>query len=184
MDAGLAAVLGALAGSVATIGAALATGWAQREGARIAARAEHRRERRQPRHDIYRDLLEVATTFHGSIRHYEFFEAEVPADLSLREEDMPDLWQKHVAVKKAAIEVALAGPKEVSDVAMRLANWSEQSFMYVSALTGLHPSQAADQRTWNFTTQRATDTSKRYGRALEEFVPRAQAALDDDGSLK
>jgi NACalpha-BTF3-like transcription factor len=185
MDSGIAAVLGALAGSVATIGAALATGWAQREGARIAARSEHRRERREPRHAVYRDLLEAATTFHGVIGHYEFFDAEVPEDLHLQEEDISGLLQKQVAVKKNAIEVALAGPKEVSEAAMKLAKWSDEIFLYATALTGLSEAeQAADQRTWRYTIKRATNASKQYGRALEEFVPSAQAALDDDGSRK
>ncbi|MFF3140693.1 hypothetical protein ACFVRU_02880 [Streptomyces sp. NPDC057927] len=185
MDSGIAAVLGALAGSVATIGAAMATGWAQREGARIAARSEHRRERRGPRHAVYRDLLEAATTFHGIVGHYEFFDAEVPDDLHLQEENIAGLLQKQAAVKKTAIEVALAGPKEVGEAAMKLATWSDDLSMYVSALTALGDArEPADQRTWRFTTKRATNASKQYARALEEFVPRAQAALDDDGSRK
>ncbi|MFF7893888.1 hypothetical protein ACFZDI_18715 [Streptomyces sp. NPDC007907] len=184
MDAGLAAVLGALAGSVATIGAALATGWAQREGARIAARSEHRRERREPRHSLYRELLGAATAFEKMVGHYEFFDIEVPEDLLLRDEDIPDFLQKQVAVEKLAVEVALAGPKNVGEVALSLAKLSDELFKYAVALSAvLAERQETEQRTWQFTTQKVTSASKRYSRTLSQFVSLAQAALDDDGSL-
>jgi hypothetical protein len=61
MDAGLAAVLGALAGAVATTGAAFATGWATREQAKIAARGEHRRQRRDARHGVYKEFISTAS---------------------------------------------------------------------------------------------------------------------------
>ncbi|MFD5519095.1 hypothetical protein [Streptomyces sp. NPDC127066] len=184
MDSGIAAVLGALAGSVATIGAALATGWAQREGARIAARSEHRRERREPRHAVYRDLMEAATTFHHRIAIYKYADVGMREDLQLRVEDIPALRQNKERVNKSAIEVALVGPKGVSEASMKLSKWSEEAYTYVSALTDLHPSQAADEQIWRFTTQGAADATKRCGHALEEFALLAQAALDDDGSRK
>jgi hypothetical protein len=185
MDSGIAAVLGALAGSVATIGAAIAAGWAQREGARIAVRSEHRRERREPRHAVYRELLKGATAFNTTIGRYEFFDAEVPEDLHLQETEISSLLQKQAEVNKAAIDVALAGPKEVSEVALKLSKSSDEVFLYVAALAGLAGTeQATDQRTWVYATKRATNASKQYGRTLEEFVLRAQEALDDDGSRK
>jgi hypothetical protein len=185
MDAGIAAVLGALAGSVATIGAALATGWAQREGARIVARSEHRRERREPRHEAYRDLIEAATALTDATAQYNFFDAEMPSDLHLQDADIAGFLEKRVLVKKAAISVALVGPQGVSETAMKVAELSNELFTYVTALTGLNNAEEpADDRTWNYATKKATRLHKEYAATVNQFVSRAQAALDDDGTRK
>ncbi|MGW7548452.1 hypothetical protein ACWGKQ_46160 [Streptomyces sp. NPDC054770] len=68
MDAGLAAVLGALAGAVATTGAAFAAGWSAREQAKFAARAEHKRQRREPREKAYKAFLSEAIALRELLR--------------------------------------------------------------------------------------------------------------------
>ncbi|MFI9247148.1 hypothetical protein ACIGXF_32275 [Streptomyces sp. NPDC053086] len=60
MDAGLAAVLGAVTGAVSTLLASVVTGWSQRAGTRITVRAEHRRDVREVRRTAYRGFLAAA----------------------------------------------------------------------------------------------------------------------------
>ncbi|WP_158686603.1 hypothetical protein [Streptomyces griseoflavus] len=185
MDAGLAAVLGALAGSVATIGAALATGWAQREGARITARSEHRRERREPRHAVYRELIEAATTLQNLTGHYAYFDDAMPDDLHLNEEDVARIFQQQRDIKPLAIQAALAGPADVGEVAMKLAKQSYDLVVYVSALSGFASDpDTINERTWGFALKKATSVSRGYTQTLDHFVSRAQKALDDDGSRR
>ncbi|MFD7565802.1 hypothetical protein ACFV7O_21665 [Streptomyces tendae] len=184
MDAGLAAVLGALAGSVATIGAALATGWAQREGARITARSEHRRERREPRHTAYREMIEAATSLRDMTVQYELFDAsEISSDVHLREQDILGLHAKQALVRKRAIEVALVGPAPVGEVAMRVASVSNHLFLFVTALSGfLNAPEPIDDHTWSYSLRKAESLSKEYGQEVDQLISLAQAALDDDGS--
>ncbi|MFI8834029.1 hypothetical protein ACIGPN_23780 [Streptomyces afghaniensis] len=117
MDAGLAAVLGALAGSVATIGAALATGWAQREEARIAARAEHRRERREPRLEAYRAFISATSDLREQSTFFTVRDL-VPDDLDEVTTDL--LFQAVSGMKESALEVSLAGPRRVSKEAIKI----------------------------------------------------------------
>lgn len=120
MDAGLAAVLGALAGSVATIGAALATGWSQREGARIAARSEHRRERREPRHEVYRQFIAEANHMGQQAAVYCTLGAALRPDY-YTEARTQRVHEMTRLIQSKATESALAGPKDVTESALKIA---------------------------------------------------------------
>ncbi|MFF7970933.1 hypothetical protein [Streptomyces sp. NPDC007905] len=184
MDAGTAAVLGALAGSVATIGAALATGWAQREGARITARSEHRKERRQPRYGAYKDFITEASRMNDRVGifavDYDSFPFErIDSNFTARCEEAAD------AVKEKWVEVALAGPKEIAETASRLERLSNAIIFRV---LGLHQytsgERSADQRDLLGIRSRIGEEAQEFEHTLDRFIFLAQAALDDDGSLK
>ncbi|MEU9625307.1 hypothetical protein AB0D89_00580 [Streptomyces luteogriseus] len=184
MDAGTAAVLGALAGSVATIGAALATGWAQREGARITARSEHRKERREPRYGAYKHFIAEASRMNDRVGiftvAYDPFPFERIDELfAERCEEAAD------AVKEKWVEVALAGPKDIAETASRLERLSNALTFRV---LGLHQyvsgERSAGEEALLGIKDRIEEEAKEFEQTLDKFIFLAQAALDDDGSLK
>ncbi|MGW0987914.1 hypothetical protein ACWD46_17045 [Streptomyces sp. NPDC002486] len=172
MDAGLAAVLGALAGSVATIGAALATGWAQRESARITVRSEHRRERREPRHGVYKEFISEASRMCdevGIFATYDMFPPDlVTENRAQRIEGAAD------SVKEKWVEVALAGPREVAEVASKIERLSNGLAFRIRAYQ-----RAASTGMMERIKLEAVEIEE----SLDRLVFLAQAALDDDGSL-
>ncbi|MEU1030203.1 hypothetical protein ABZ402_15860 [Streptomyces mirabilis] len=181
MDSGIAAVLGALAGSVATIGAAMATGWAQREGARIAARAEHRRERREPRHDVYKAFISEAERVRHRASMYSALEDSLTPDY-VSEEQMQELTEASISISNKATESALAGPKKVTESALAISRLSHELLGAAGAFSQLI--QPQHQRMRDHLRKKILSLSKAYENALDDFVLRAQSALDDDGSRK
>ncbi|MFJ3922764.1 hypothetical protein [Streptomyces sp. NPDC090022] len=184
MDAGLAAVCGALAGSVATIGAAMATGWAQREGVRITARAEHRKERREPRHGAYKEFIAVTSRMNDHVAilavAYDAFPFErINETFTARCEEAAD------AVKEKWVEVALAGPKEIATTASKLERLSNALTFRV---LGLHQYVSGERTTSEEALQgikdRIAEEAREFEETLDRFVFLAQAALDDDGSVR
>ncbi|MFE3407333.1 hypothetical protein ACFXMT_03135 [Streptomyces mirabilis] len=180
MDAGLAAVLGALAGSVATIGAALATGRAQREGARIAARAEHRRERREPRHGAYKEFIAEATRLNSEVAP---FVADLDIEMDITQE-MVSRWDAiSDAVKEKSTEVVLAGPKSVTELALILEGLASSLHSSLNICFSFRNSEGAElKRIVRLMRGQLVTDSKNFKKSFQEFVFKAQAALDDDGS--
>ncbi|MET8403476.1 hypothetical protein [Streptomyces sp900116325] len=183
MDAGTAAVLGALAGSVATIGAALATGWAQREGARITARSEHRKERREPRYGVYKDFIAEASRMNDRVGlftvTYDSFPFErIDVLFASRCEEAAD------AVKEKWIEVALAGPKEIAETASRLERLSNALIFRVLGLRQyVSGERVTDEEGMRRIRERIGREAEEFEQLLDKLIFLAQAALDDDGSL-
>ncbi|MGI5511134.1 hypothetical protein [Streptomyces sp. CA-106131] len=185
MDAGTAAVLGALAGSVATIGAALATGWAQREGARITARSEHRRQRREPRHGAYKAFIAEASGFRDYVGVFTVSYTVFPYDrvdvmFSGRCEELAD------AVREKWVDVALAGPKKLADIATSLERLSNVLVFRVVGLRRLLDSEGRTQETSTYDSikELIAKDAEEFESELDRFISVAQATLDDDGSLK
>ncbi|MFF1275144.1 hypothetical protein ACFVZC_17280 [Streptomyces marokkonensis] len=181
MDAGLAAVLGALAGSVATIGAALATGWAQREGARITARSEHRRQRLEPRTAIYREYLKHATDLRAAVHHFSNVEAlqidQIDDDTARR------IYTSVENLRAAWPDVALAGPDSIFEAAAGIYG----SSLSVALAVREARNYGRDGRMVNEGRELAIRTgvarhSKELWEGIDKFVMVAQEALDDDGS--
>jgi hypothetical protein len=182
MDAGTAAVLGALAGSVATIGAALATGWAQREGARIAARAEHRRERRGPRQDVYKEFISAASAFRAESRRYTYL--EIMPDV-IDDYEVNSVGEAASAMKDCALSVALAGPRRVSQEAIKIENLAKELAADVKLLqlaTGY--TGEGRERVERDYRRNILKAARKVDQAIDGFLLRAQAALDDDGSVR
>lgn len=189
MDAGLAAVLGALAGATATIGAALATGWAQRESACIAARSEHRRQRREPRQKAYKEFIAAASELRvltGTVRR-----APKGAPLSVFTEDfLKSCIKVHAQISAQWLEIALAGPGEVEKAASRLESYSIDVITFVGWIVGVRKREV--ECTEESSSVLAKEAKETFGQfkdlvpkiyeALDEFVSAAQSALDDDGT--
>ncbi|MFJ7112660.1 hypothetical protein ACIQW4_05640 [Streptomyces albogriseolus] len=188
MDAGLAAVLGALAGAVATTAAALATGWSAREQAKITARGEHRRQRRDARQAVYEEFI---TTAAAQERHAAlFFLAPVPTDqetfdLALRgsgNTDAEALWQEShrlwTELLKLSTRVKLAGPRMMSEAATAVCECSHHvvdSLMTVdNGLIGGEPISARFEE--------GRERWMKLDDAVDEFIEKARLALDDDGT--
>jgi hypothetical protein len=181
MDAGLAAVLGALAGSVATIGAAIATGWAQREGARITARSEHRRERREPRHDLYKEFISKANLIKHQAGTYVALEDGLTPDY-VDEDQARFMLDSSSEIEKKATEVALAGPKKVTEAVLSIARLSNELAITVYSFRSW--AESRHERIREHQRKKIIALSLDYESSLADFILRAQSALDDDGSLK
>ncbi|MGW8975135.1 hypothetical protein [Streptomyces platensis] len=170
MDAGIAAICGALAGSVGTIGAGLAAGWAQRESARIAARADHRRERSQQRYDSYKDLLIASSLLVENTARSVMDDDRFPLDISNVTELAND-------VRICAHEVGMTGPKPVSQAADCLLSASRVIVM--EAHTAVDPT-SPDAFPGGVADFHAA--VRLFTAALDEFKDVSRAAFDDDGS--
>lgn len=182
MDAGLAAVLGALAGSSATIGAALATGWAQRESARIVARAEHRRERRQPREAAYEEFIADAAELNSQIIGFTLSD---PLPRMYSDDDMQHLRETVWALNEKATKVALKGPRDVGQAAMQLGKLAGFLMLPLSQLQGemrTSPPDGEISTVAESALRQVSHSAKEFDRSLNSFILMAQESLDDDGS--
>jgi hypothetical protein len=189
MDAGLAAVLGALAGSVATIGAALATGWSAREQAKMGARAEHLRQRRDARQAVYEEFIDAAQEHANWTK---ILLAPAPEDFDDLERlnilppgmDLATVISEskslHEKVKRVSTRVQIAGPKEVSAAAVMVCDKSGEVFgsLGVTAVTRNYPGARTLSQKWQ-------DGCARYvafSGARSDFTEKARLALDNDGT--
>lgn len=179
MDAGLAAVCGALAGTFGTIGTAFATGWWQRQNAQLTVRAEHRREQRQPRYDAYKAFssacAELAELARSRNTENPAFEAAIDLEST---------------VKAQWVEISLLGPAYVLGPAnsLRASALKIMPAMHRSSHAGSdEDAQSPESR------QRITDAvyesfalldsvADAAYQALEAFAAVAQQAMSDDGS--
>ncbi|GEC10463.1 hypothetical protein SSP24_81180 [Streptomyces spinoverrucosus] len=182
MDAGLAAVCGALAGSVATIGAALATGWSQRETARISARAEHQRQRHEARHAAYKALISATQTLNSvtrGMRHdpqLRDFTPEIAEACAAAESDIKEVW----------LEVVLAGPQNAARAAnaiMHSANVMKTATEVIARIQSFqHVGQALTEPTVRDFIQSFTKAAARLPEETGRFVDAAHESLSDDGA--
>ncbi|MFF4907201.1 hypothetical protein ACFY2T_20280 [Streptomyces sp. NPDC001260] len=190
MDAGLAAVLGALAGAVATTGAALATGWSAREQAKIAARAEHRRQRRDARQVVYEEFISAALAHENHAGR--IFVAPVPEDaagldLVVRgcgysnwDAISTESHGHHINLLKFSTRVQLAGPKEITRAAMQVNEHSGRvmsSFLEIPA--GLLGAEPLPDR-----FRKGLSRWLELEDAISNFTEVARLALDDDGTSR
>ncbi|MEU3074388.1 hypothetical protein [Streptomyces laurentii] len=115
MDAGLAAVLGAVAGASGAVGAGLVTGISQWKTAKFGARAEHTRQRREFRQASYRKFIEAHWAFAEIVDSFYFEQDPTPEIFTSQTADRLEEAMK--GVQTAFLDVALAGPKEVAHAA-------------------------------------------------------------------
>ncbi|MCD9592326.1 hypothetical protein [Streptomyces sp. 8ZJF_21] len=178
MDAGIAAVCGALAGGVATIGAALATGWSQREGARIAARAQYINEVRQPRREAYRGLISSAT---------ELSTAAASEAIALESERMNQALSLGEPIEKSWLDISLLGPKRAL---VRASQVRRDAYATLVALHRFHmwlengQGGASDEQRGEELSQSLTDAAVRLDKSIEDFAAAAQISLEETGSEK
>lgn len=163
MDAGLAAVCGALAGSLGTIGAALASGRAQRAGVEIAARADHRKSRREPREAVYKKFIASVVVLFD----WEYYDDEPNQD--------DELHQLLLVIRDAWSDVALAGPTKITAPSERVV---DACVAFRRAVRERAGNDFRTPRTW------VSNARDEISAQLALFVDAAQIALDDDGSRR
>ncbi|MCX4831196.1 hypothetical protein OG746_20890 [Streptomyces sp. NBC_01016] len=103
MDAGIAAVFGALAGSISGVIGSIAAGRAQRDGVRMTVRAENFKERHQPRREAYRAFLEVLRALEARLNSPAYEDSTREEERQFKE-DLDARW----------IDVVLAGPEPLA----------------------------------------------------------------------
>lgn len=133
MDAGTAAILGALVGSVTTIGAALATGWFQRESARISAKAEHQRQLLESRTQAYSSLKAAAEKLPSHVRVLTWEEHGVPRPL-VTDDYVARVEEAHKELSSAVTRIAFTGPKPVRNAAVKIQEVADLICFHVRVL--------------------------------------------------
>jgi hypothetical protein len=187
VDAGTAAILGAVVGALGTGGAATLTGlWnsritqrqveAQERQSHRQLRFEHLRDRREPRSKTYGDFLAQARAVHRTAlgiesgHHRSVDDPEPPSTDDLRRE--------FFKLDELVARVQVEGPhsmvqpaREVVDAAYRL----------VEPLHDLTQTWNNDERTRR-AVNNLTHALEGYRTAIDSFAEAARLALDDDGS--
>lgn len=178
MDAGLAAVLGALAGAVGAVGGAWMTSRGQLKSARLAARAEHRRQRREPRNEVYATFLKSSN---------QLLDAWTPirsiGDVNAERRDI--VYAAVDSIDTAYSAVALSGPEAVSDIAEEIRDHAARLRQEARFLWAGHHVRQDDGEPEEW----ISDIEARVPRArtalsalIRSFTVAARTTLDDDGS--
>lgn len=189
MDAGLAAVLGAVAGALGTALAGVSTGWASQQQAKIAARSAHQLERRQSRENAYRAFMRTADALHEHVIPMAS-SWEVTGGFVLRltpTQDFCDQAAAHdQALREAWLEVSLLGPSSVLDPAasvLELAKDVSNGCSLVFALSQIDLSEEPEMRDEITSARQQTrDAISQFEKEIQKFGKFAQRALDDDGA--
>ena len=128
MDAGIAAIGGALVGAVAALGTAALTTWVQRETARTTVRAEYQKEVRQPRRDAYRKLISAGI---------ELAESAAGEWIWIEQEHVTPALNLKDPIDESWLEISLLGPVNTAAAATEVRRqayvvfghlWSLRSF--------------------------------------------------------
>ncbi|MFE9569239.1 hypothetical protein ACFYMW_12175 [Streptomyces sp. NPDC006692] len=183
MDAGIAAIGGALAGSVATVGAAFATGWWQRENIRLTGRAEHWRQRREPRSQVYREFASAVADIRDRVRTQPHMPDSGLAWVSPEffSDTLTDqLREMLVPVRRSWLDVALAGPQSVSGSAAEIEKACRK--LVVFAMGARSTSSDESSQAYVGSSRAFIETANSLSPLLDSFIEIAQAALDDDGT--
>ncbi|MFD8303236.1 hypothetical protein ACFV29_12930 [Streptomyces sp. NPDC059690] len=141
--------------------------------AEIAARAEHRRQRREPREGVYKGFISAASALVDHLYPVAMF------DMSPHDDFSPAFAERATElaaeVRKKWLEVVLAGPKSLAEVATKV-DGASQSAAKASDWLARYRADSDD-------TRRGFGISAGIVRdGLKEFIAGAQAALDDDGT--
>ncbi|MFH8610626.1 hypothetical protein ACH4D5_24425 [Streptomyces sp. NPDC018029] len=182
MDAGLAAVLGALAGGIGTTLAGMAAGWASREQARIAARAEHRRVRQGPRENAYTAFIGAGSALRDHALPMFFGYEEILDRPPITEEFLREAQLRLQAVVTAWLTVTLAGPRSVQRAATDIYDCSKELAAYGPAIYAM--SQSGDLlESVDRLQLEAHQLIVKLNDLLGVFTGLAQQVLDDDGTI-
>ncbi|MBQ0974750.1 hypothetical protein KBZ00_27005 [Streptomyces sp. RK31] len=105
MDAGIAAVLGAVCGSISGVIGSVSAGRAQRESVLMTVRAEQLKEKHQPRRDAYKAFLQVLLDLDARLNSPAYEDSTAEEEQQLRS-SLDARW----------IDVVLAGPWSITVV--------------------------------------------------------------------
>ncbi|MGW1267555.1 hypothetical protein [Streptomyces sp. NPDC002491] len=182
MDAGLAAVLGALAGAIGTSLAGFATSWASREQAKITARAEHHRHRREPREAAYRAFITASNDLANHMGPTYGLPESATFPVPPPSREFTNEGRRLAALVKACWQdIALLGPPSVAEAATK----TEAQAFQLASQCFLHSSSNAFNLSSEETARtgaRARDRYSELRRQIIEFTNAARHALDDDGT--
>ncbi|WP_399942817.1 hypothetical protein ACGH52_26255 [Streptomyces sp. BBFR25] len=205
MDAGLAAIGGAVVGSFATLGASLAAGWYQREGVRITARSEHRKQRHNAQEGAYREYIKAVTEtitlltdVHLPTTTIRGTDGEIFTTISSRfdpsivftDEFFDELELRETQFRSAWIEVSLVGPSRVAEKGKKLIQSIQQASMmagFTAAVIDESSSNLEDESTGRDLARTFKDFARDVHEAstqLDSFTSAARDCLDDDGVSK
>lgn len=181
MDAGLAAVCGALAGSIATIGAAFTAGYWQQQSAQMVVRAEHRRLRGEPRTQVYEDFAKAV----ASLRIFAVVEppgpfmnlSAVPME-TFTEEFSTSCGEKVKEISTLCLKVELAGPTSVAEIARELETNCNALSLSAKSLCR-HRSNIPFG--WQASSDEFAAFARQVAHDLGRFTHAARSVLDDDG---
>jgi hypothetical protein len=184
MDAGLAAVLGAVAGAIGTTTAGLSTGWAAQRQAKITARSAHLLKRGESREIAYKAFLAAATTLRehlitrvGVALPDEYDDRVPPPDQAF----CTEADNLYTTLRNAWLEVSLVGPESVLEPAGAIADAADDLVRHSKVISALSrvPSARAQIQTFR---NAAKENMQRLSRNIREFSKLAQQALDRDGT--
>ncbi|MCX4865703.1 MULTISPECIES: hypothetical protein [unclassified Streptomyces] len=174
MDAGLAAVFGALAGSAGTIGAAFATGWAQRSATRITVRAEHVRQRNQPRREAYIEFMTIAReAMEHTISALAFTEMDPGTITEQRLDELRDLL---VTLDNRRLMVAFAGPPSIGNKGQQV--FEDCRHLY-HELRNIADTVGAENQQMELATRLARQVT-----VSDDFFFHGGEILDEDGGVR
>ncbi|MFD5207748.1 hypothetical protein ACFWNF_12590 [Streptomyces anulatus] len=183
MDAGLAAVLGALAGSVGTVVAAVA----QREAVRITARAQQRNERRQPRHDAYKAFAMAVTEVRKRVSFNEY------EDTTEREEEdfRNELYERWIDLSLMGPESVVNAGSELLDEALKVVFvMGETRYLGNRAIVVHERSDSNEEEQevadaeYNAYVDLVWERARGLMDSITAFSLVSQSALDDDGTKR
>lgn len=174
---------GALAGSVATIGAAFAMGWATREAARISARSQHRMERMTPRESRYKEFILAAYEVRSVLGRVNGFNI---VTLLLDSDDYFEAaTEAGRRVNAKLVDVALAGPETVSELArsiLKLTEGSRRALFECSAELAFTDADDVRRERGENGARTVAEIRQDLTSKISDFEREAQRVLDDDGS--
>ncbi|MGY1502921.1 hypothetical protein ACW4TU_41205 [Streptomyces sp. QTS52] len=181
MDAGLAALLGALAGAVSATAAGVSTGWATREQAKISARAEHYRQRIEPREAAYRAFITANNALVEHMgRKYGFPSDSAYLSSAPSREFAGEGRELAKTIRNCWQDIALLGPPAVAEAATS----AEAEAFQLASQCLMH----ALSETFEVSAEKMTHTANRahtrynnLKQSIITFTSAAQQALDSDG---
>ncbi|MCX5318132.1 hypothetical protein [Streptomyces sp. NBC_00154] len=180
MDAGVAAVAGAVVGVVGTTVAGVLTAWATRGQARIQARAQQNQWLRQVRRDVYVALMTADSATEDLVLGLRHAVSQAPPDLQeadRRLHQAPELLGK---LKFAALTVGLEGPLGALSRASEVQTTTFDTLRELTALRDLLASNAAGTAAVDEAKAKVQDSIERMQRAGSAFIRFASEVLSRD----
>ncbi|WP_189135212.1 hypothetical protein [Wenjunlia tyrosinilytica] len=184
MDAGTAAVLGAMVGAVGTTAAAFATSWwgarsterqlaAQERSARRQLGFDHHRERREPRRQAYADFIAQGRAVERALGRYQ--------DAHVGEMDV--FHQEVEKLDHLGTHVQLEGPESIIEPMLEVTGEAHRCIKPLGeAIRALEDHPQADERYRRSTTDDLAMAGLEFTAALKAFADAGRRALEADGT--
>ncbi|MFH8837333.1 hypothetical protein [Streptomyces sp. NPDC017868] len=173
MDAGIAAIGGALVGAVAALGTAALATWAQRANAQATVRSEHQKELRHPRREAYGRLIPVGM---------QLAERAAGDFIWIEDAARSDALELKGPIDESWLEISLLGPPLVASSATEVHRHAHVVFDHLWQLESYMQSTGRDDE--DLVERLSTDlgeSSEKLRDAVLAFSRTAQIALEATG---